>query len=269
MTSEIFYFSGTGNSLYVARQLSLNLSNVNLTPIISSLNKEQYKTDADIVGFIFPLHAFTLPAPVKQFLEKLQMKSSSYLFAVATRGGSPCKVFTHINNILKNQGKQLDAQFFINMPNNYLPAFDVATSEEIAQLEHETDEQIELITQVLQKKQPYKEKDPHGSFLEENILFPILTQVFHKTGYFNTQNNFYSNASCTGCGVCEKVCLSGKIKMTDNRPEWNKCVNCTYCFSCIHYCPAKAIQIKKSKTELKGRYHHKSVRSGDIAAQKR
>ncbi len=268
MTTEIFYFSGTGNSLYVARQIALNLPNVKLTPIISSLNTDHYKTNADIVGFLFPLHAFTMPAPVKLFLQRILINPSSYLFAVATRGGSPCNVFLHINNLLKKQGKQLDAQFFINMPNNYLPAFDVATSKELTKLEHETEEQIQLITHVLHNKQPYKEKDPHGSFLEENILFPILTQVFHKTGYFNTQNNFFSNESCTGCGICEKVCLSGKIKMNDNRPDWDKSVNCTYCFSCIHYCPAKAIQIKKSKTELKGRYHHKTVCYKDIADQK-
>lgn len=268
MTTEIFYFSGTGNSLYIARQLALNIPNVKLTPVIGVLNSASIETDADAVGFIFPIHAFTLPAPVKQFLQQVQIKSASYLFAVATRGGSPCKVFIHMEKLLKKQGKQLNAQFFINMPNNYLPVYDVAAPDEISKLEIEINEKLKLITQVIQDKQPSKEKDPHSSFLEENILFPMLTQVFHKSRYFNVQNKFYSDTGCTGCGVCEKVCLSGKIKMNGNQPEWDKCVNCTYCFACIHYCPTKAIQIRKSKTESKGRYHHRLVSSKDIARQK-
>ena len=268
MSTQIFYFSGTGNSLYIAKELEKRFPDTILVPMISVLNKDKIYTTAESIGFVFPIHAFTMPAPVKQFLERLDTTSSKYIFAVATRGGSPCRVFPQIDKILNKNGKALNAQFYVNMPNNYLPTFQMATKEEIIKLEAETNKTLEYMETVILNTQESKEKDPHGSFLEENILFPILTQVFHKTGYFNTEKNFYADENCTGCGICSQVCLSRKIKMQQDKPQWDKCVSCIFCFACIHYCPAKAIQIKKTKTHLKGRYHHKAVTMMDIASQK-
>jgi Pyruvate/2-oxoacid:ferredoxin oxidoreductase delta subunit len=54
----------------------------------------------------------------------------------------------------------------------------------------------------------------------------------------------------------------------NNTPDWQKDVPCYYCFACIHFCPAHAIQIKGGKTSKKSRYHHPSVDAADIAAQK-
>ena len=36
--------------------------------------------------------------------------------------------------------------------------------------------------------------------------------------YNGAKDYFYANSKCTGCGTCEKICLSGKIKMINNKP---------------------------------------------------
>ncbi|MDF2504110.1 EFR1 family ferrodoxin [Clostridium sp.] len=268
MKTQIFYFSGTGNSLYIAKELAKEISNTTLQPIISVLSMDKIVIEAEKIGFVFPIHAFSIPEPVKQFLKRVNIKTNSYIFAVATRGGSPCRVFKEIDKILEKKDKKLDAQFFINMPNNYLPIFEVAPQEEILKLQGETKDRIGFIKDIIINNKESKEKDSHGSFIEENILFPVLTQVFHKTGYFNTQNKFYSDDKCTSCKICSEICLSGKIKMKDGKPKWDKNIQCTYCFACIHYCPVKAIQIKNTKTNVRGRYHHEGIDGGDIASQK-
>jgi MinD superfamily P-loop ATPase len=83
---------------------------------------------------------------------------------------------------------------------------------------------------------------------------------------------FYSDARCTGCGVCETVCLSNRVEMVDHRPVWKRDVTCYACFACINYCPQQAIQIEsrfpvKSFTEVNSRYHHLAVTYKDIAEQ--
>ncbi|MBN2536083.1 MAG: EFR1 family ferrodoxin [Spirochaetales bacterium] len=99
-------------------------------------------------------------------------------------------------------------------------------------------------------------------------IIPILIFIYNKTRYFNLENKFYADINCTGCGICSKICLSGKIKMKDNKPTWNKKIKCIFCFACIHYCPAHAIQIKNGKTIVRGRYHHPEVSAGEIINQK-
>lgn len=56
MGTEIYYFSGTGNSLHVAGELQIRIPDTKLLPMVSLLNKNVIETKADIVGFVFPIH---------------------------------------------------------------------------------------------------------------------------------------------------------------------------------------------------------------------
>lgn len=265
---EIYYFTGTGNSLQVAKELQRRIPQAKLIPIMSLLNKEVIEVHGDTVGFIFPLHAFTVPFPVEAFLKKISFKSDPYLFAISTRGGAPCKVFRDINRYLKKQGKKLDANFFIDMPNNYLLSFPLPTSTEINDLEKEMHSRVELIQKIVLHKEKCLEKDPHRNFVLEKILFPLIKLITRGSRYGNLEKKYYSDSKCTGCKTCEKVCPSGKITVIDGKPVWQNDIPCTFCFACIHYCPAQAIQVKKSKTAEKGRYSHPQITAAEIAGQK-
>ena len=102
---EIYYFSGTGNTLFVVKELQKRLPNTKLIPIVSILNKKVIKTTNEIIGFIFPTYLLTMPVPVKNFIEKLDLSSAKYIFAIGTRGGAETRAFQHINSILKKKGK--------------------------------------------------------------------------------------------------------------------------------------------------------------------
>lgn len=55
MSTEIFHFSGTGNSLVVAQDLSLEL-NGKLISILSVMDRASIGNDADVIGIIFPVY---------------------------------------------------------------------------------------------------------------------------------------------------------------------------------------------------------------------
>lgn len=110
---------------------------------------------------------------------------------------------------------------------------------------------------------------------------PLLAYLIEKTvlcgmavaEYLGGVNYFYSDSRCTGCGICARVCLAAKIKMTDRRPVWQKNVLCYMCFACLNYCPRAAVQIHdipgvKSLSGENGRYPHPYATIHDIAAQK-
>jgi hypothetical protein len=88
MSTDIYYFSGTGNSLRVARELQKRIPEANLIPIVHLLRNDTIKTSADTVGFVFPNFCLSIPIPVHDFLEKVDLTSAQYIFAICTRGGS-------------------------------------------------------------------------------------------------------------------------------------------------------------------------------------
>ena len=159
------------------------------------------------------------------------------------------------------------------MPNNYIPSFELDSQEEVAAKESEMQRRLDSIREIVSAKRKSFEKDHHEKGFKASVLkyvvFPLLTFLAEKTRYGNMEKSYYADEKCTGCKTCEKVCLSGKIRMRGDKPEWQNNVKCYFCFACLHYCPAQAVQIRKSKTPARGRYHHDQISAGDIAAQKK
>jgi len=269
---EIYYFSGTGNSIHVARELEKRIPDTKIIPLVKFLNQEMVETSAKTVGFVFPIHMAMSPVPVRKFLEKLSLNSSEYIFAIVTRVGTQHRAFVDVEDILKKKGKVLDSFFSLNMASND-PKFDdwhEATEEEIAHLEVELQSNLDLVQEIIKNKEKSRKKDT--TFTREMPAFSIISVFLPFFSRFYSVK-FYSDSKCVGCGTCEKVCLSGKINLVNEKPLWQKDVPCFSCYACINYCPQQAIQIKspplvKTYTEVNGRYCHPYATVEDIAMQK-
>lgn len=268
MGTEIYYFSGTGNSLHVARELQKRISETNLIPIVSLLNKDVIKTNAETVGFVFPIHFTAIPIPVKNFIKKLDSKSAKYLFAIATRLGTPHSAFTDIEKILTKKGKSLDSYFALNMASNDPKSdYEVPTKKEIKKLEFAVHNRLDFIQQIIINKEKSREKDTNITFPVSSLLVKLVPFIRPFLEFTRLKSRYYADSKCTGCGTCEKVCLSKKIKMINKKPVWQKNVKCFYCYACINYCPKESVQIK-AFTEKNGRYSHPYATADDIAGQK-
>lgn len=265
--TKIFYFSGTGNSLHLANQLSEQIEDSVALSIVSRLSQRTEESLSGSVGFVFPVHAFSMPGAVKEFIKSLTFDKDTYIFAIATRMGSACRVFEDMDIILGEKGAGLSAKWFVNMPNNYLTLLPLSDEKEAKKLNLEAEDELSKIAETIKEKRISHEKDPHYSFIETNVLFPILSKVYNKTNYFGLENKFYADETCSGCSLCSNLCLSSKIVMNDGKPVWQKDVKCYHCLGCIHYCPKKAIQINK-KTKKADRYHHPQISAKQIGKQK-
>jgi len=281
MSTEIYYFSGTGNSLYVAKELQKRIPDSIIIPIVSLLNKKVIQTQGKTVGFVFPVHALTIPIAVKKFIRKAEMKSSEYLFAIATRDGSIFRGFKKIDKLLKKKNKHLNSHFILNMCNNESrhKGYKIPSESDILSLEKVAQEKLDAIQNIIINKMTSREIDVNYS--DGFTYHPILNYLLEKlvllgmtvAEYIGGVNYFYIDTRCNGCGICEKVCLSKKIKIKDNKPIWQKNVLCYMCFACLNYCPKKSVQIKdipgvKSYTRENGRYSHPYATVEDIAGQK-
>ncbi|MCX6653642.1 MAG: EFR1 family ferrodoxin [Candidatus Bathyarchaeota archaeon] len=282
--TEIYYFSGTGNSLHIAKELQKRIPKTKLTPILSLVNKESIKTTTETVGLCFPQYASMAPKIVEKFIEKLNLESAEYIFAVATRGRTECWAFREIDKILEKQGRSLDSFFVITMPSSSAAILEdpeaQITGDKIASLEAKAQNRLDSIQRIVAGKERNRDEDlsavmPPPSILVPflpviNLLIPILLPIGKMV---ESRFDFYHDDRCNGCGLCETVCLAGKVRMVDGRPVWSKDVKCYGCLGCFNFCPVESIQIKskwylKSYTEKNGRYHHPSITAYDVAGQK-
>ena len=277
MSTEIYYFSGTGNSLHVARELQQRIPDANLIPVVSLLGKEVIETRAETVGFVFPIHLTTLPIPMREFVKKLDPRSAEYIFAVGTRIGTFCLANIALENMLREKGKRLDAYFILNMANNsptgLVPGpgdkdwVNKISAEKVRALDAAVENRLDAIQRVIVNRVPDpKDDSPRQRPLLKRFLSVPLAFVEKSTG--GSEIPYYADSSCTGCGTCEKACPSKKIRLVDGKPVWQKEVQCYFCYACFNFCPTQSILVGKKYTQKDGRYFHPEITAKDIAGQK-
>ena len=115
--STIITYSATGNSLEVAKLLDGDVVFLNETAEIPE--------ETEILGFVFPTYAFSLPYPVRTFIrEKVKARDNSdikYVYSIITCAGLPGFVKSDLEKELADAGLALSYVKTVKMPDAYLP----------------------------------------------------------------------------------------------------------------------------------------------------
>lgn len=236
----IYYFSGTGNSLHVARQLADALGE-RLCPMTWATPPED-----ESIGLVFPVYAWGIPKVVELFVRKHSF-SSRYVYCVMTCGDD----MGFADRILEAaMGRKLDAAFSVLMPNIYvcLPGFDVddeATS--LAKLSRESATVSGIAADVRERRSVRRLR--RGTFPRTKTY--LVRPLFNR--YLVTDKYFVADRSkCVACGRCSKQCPVGNILIIDDVPQWQH--RCVGCLACYHSCGQGAIRFG-SMTKHKGHYN--------------
>ena len=252
----ILWYSGCGNSRFVADQLSLKLSDSNMVfiPDAARENKTLEFSQDEALGIVFPVYSWSVPKLVSEFLRKARITGKpSYIFAACTCGDETGLTIKHLKKDLAKQGLTLDAFFSFQMPETYinLPGFKLDTPEKEKQKIDGTKAKLEDTVKLIQQraKGNFDQLKGGSSFLKSNILKPLFY------GLLITDRKFNVSDECISCGICAKNCPLQNITMENGRPKWNG--HCTNCMSCYHRCPKNAINFGKASLG-KGQYYFKS-----------
>ena len=256
---DFYYFSGTGNTMLVARKMTdtfiENGCHVNLKRMELSNG-----SDIDIentIGLGFPVAILSTYTLVWEFINSLPNVQGTEIFMVDTLGGYSGGLVGPLRNILEKKGYKPIGACEILMPINIFFIQDKKTNDL-------------KIRKGLEKAEKYAEALIEGTtnwgrvpfFSDIMYLISIggfkLSAIDLHQKYFKFKTD---KSKCNNCGICINICPLNNIVLDKYPVTQNKC---EYCMRCVSMCPRHAI---KSILTYKGNTYS-AVKANDFVKNK-
>lgn len=240
----ILYFSGTGNSEYVAKRLGKEINDevVNLFDKIRNKDTSEMTSERSWI-VVVPTYAWRIPHIIQDWLEKTNFVGNTDIYFVMTCGGSIGNAGKYLEKLCDQKGMNYFGCAEIVMPENYIAMFSSPTEEQAFQIIEQAEYVINNIALYIRKG----EKLTQSSIsLRDKINSGIINELFYPL--FVHAKKFYATDACISCGKCVNVCPLHNIHIKNRKPIWEK--NCTHCMACICRCPYEAIEYGKHSQGL-------------------
>ena len=256
MKTRIFFMSGTGNSLWIAKRIASQIGGeVKLTALQSI--KEKTVVDAQRIGFLLPVYFADIPDFAKKAIRLLEFTSCTYAFGIVNFGSIGGNALTHLKTEIENIGVRFNAGFSIVMPDNSI----VFSSSEktkrniFLQIDNKIHTIAEQIISGKENASTFKTKF-------NMTLLKFVTRVGLLSFY--GANKKSATDTCTGCGLCVQFCPVQNISIKNKMPLFaNKCVQC---FGCAQWCPTRSIRYGRCVINDKTQYTHPEITAKELSA---
>ena len=211
----VVYFSGTGNSKYIAERIAGSLQEklLCMNERIKSGDTGSVKTRENLV-VVVPTYAWRIPRVVSDWIGQTEFVGAKNVWYVMSCGSGIGGADIYNRKLSEKKGLKHMGTAQIIMPENYIAMFNAPDVEKA-----------------------------------KKIVAAAGPDIFYAA--FVKAKAFYADQTCTGCGKCVKVCPLNNVTMKNKKPVWEK--HCTHCMACICYCPAEAIEYGR-KSVGKPRY---------------
>lgn len=238
----IFYFSGNGNSKWVAERLGAATGDTVADMMRLTDDKACAMTaTARRVGLVFPIHSWDAPVPVKRFVRDVLRAPLPYTYVVCTCGDDAGKAMQRLGRLLG-----IDAAWSVQMPNTYVPMFDLDSDGLMADKLRAAARMTDGIARkVLARAREVSVTEGRMAWAKTYVVSPMFQK------FMVSARRFHIDGDCNGCGICAKACPTANIAITPDGPLWGS--KCTHCMACLHRCPRHIIEWGKS-TRGRGRY---------------
>lgn len=247
----ILYFTGTGNSRYVAQELSRRCQDT-----LVSINRQmrqrildpynaQYAFESETPFVVVcPTYCWHVPRVVEAFLKESRFLGSRRICFLLTCGSGTGKAEDHARRIAHDLELDFGGLSSVRMPENFITLFRAPEPDEAVGIIRAAMPQVEAIAQQILAGRPISDRFAGPGMPE------ALTDGFYRM--FVHDRKFYVKETCIGCAACAKLCPQVNITMQDGRPQWNG--SCTQCQACIAVCPVDAIEFG-NRARNKRRYY--------------
>lgn len=245
----ILYFTGTGNSKYIAEKLA-EITGQELFSINHAI-KNNYWPDIDSkdgLVFVTPTYAYRIPRLVSSWIRQVKFTACKKVWFFMNYGSTMADAGKYNRTLASEKNFTYMGTRGVLMPENYIALFTVPAKDESKRIIEKAQMEINKSGEFIKKDKHFPEYSSKvsGSFLS-SVVNPIFYTAIVK------DKKFLSNDKCISCGTCARLCPLNNITLEkDGRPSWHG--NCTHCMACISYCPVEAIEYGK-KSIGQTRYH--------------
>lgn len=253
----IFYFTATGNSLYVAKQLD------DICISIPQALKGNLNFTDDKIGIVCPIYGHEMPKMVKEFVRKATF-NTSYLYLVETYGHRHGGAIELAEKIFEEGKKHTDYSTTISLVDNFLPSFDMNEEREFDKY-RDIENNIKKIKEDIDSKKKWHQIVTDA---DKAVHQEYLQRIKDKPNAYN-ENLYLVTDDCIGCGICTRVCPVGCIELKNQHAVHNLKNEkgefvCNVCMACIHHCPKKAIKLSIPEKNPDARYRNKNIKLIEI-----
>ena len=256
MENIVFYFSGTGNCLKVAKNIVEELGS---GEIVSMAKPDRYilKKQYDTIGFVYPTYFQGIPRIVNEFIMNISIgnNKNAYYYAISTYGAFVGNGVSQINELLLTQHNiKLNYGKKLKMFSNYVVMYNM--SNRIREITRKSDEEFIPIINSIKNKEVNNIKKSNKLL---NWYYNLrIKNVSAMDKNYNIDNN------CIGCGICGEVCPVKNIDIIDKKPQFKH--KCEQCVACIQYCPQMAINYK-NLTQKRRRYTNPEINYKELSKE--
>jgi ferredoxin len=260
----ILYFSATGNSLAVARQLAERL-NERLMPLIEAV--QQDLTNEKRIGLVFPTYDFNLPPALPEMIAQLKISPQSYVFTVVTCGSAAGNCIWVLRRILREKGIELAYSHKVSVPDNSALAFGRNPNKQLGKFERVPARMEQIIRELEEESHVL-----HYSWF--GLLSWLLGRPAIERGMIHCLGPKVIVDKCNGCGTCVRVCPMENIQLVESREskvESRETAqvaftgdHCTVCLACVHACAQQAFRTNGQDVRKERQYRNPRIKLKDL-----
>lgn len=232
----ILYFTGTGNSEYVAKRIGKETDDIVLN-LFEKLRKEDFSeiNSKNPWVIVTPTYAWRIPNILREWLKRTNLSGNPNIYFVMTCGGSIGNAGKYLKSLCADKGMNYFGCFEVVMPENYIALFTTPSKDKALKIIAEAEKIIDKAAFAINNGERFQNisvttADKLNSGVVNNIFYPLFVHA----------KKFYATDACISCGKCVKVCPLNNIHIENSRPIWGKA--CTHCMACICRCPKEAIE---------------------------
>ncbi len=262
----ILYFSGTGNTDYVAHYLARQWANLPVEIELRSVEQQPAEavTDFDVLAAGFPVYACDSPPFVQDYLDRMAPGEGRGAFVFCTKGAwAGSAVWRNLQRLAERGYVPLGGGS-VTMPGTDGLAL-ISKGSRMARMALEKDydhlkdadslaEQMANVLSGLVAGQPvqaFRQRLPRRFNPNGGLFDRVWAFLYESVGNY-ARTKFWADERCTGCGLCARLCPANNIELREGHPHFAD--DCFLCMRCIHACPQEAIQINRV-TVNKFRWH--------------